>query len=376
MNSESTTAREAIDSVRLLCLFCILAAVTAGSAAATQQLDNGVPVTGLSGEFRDEHHFLVRVPEGAEDLRIGYFSGSGDAGVYIRFDAQPSLFDHHPISPGPIPTGAPGGVLIPNPSSGDWYVMVYGFGDFSDFELEASYVCEEGCEEQEIFELENGVPLPGLGGPLGDELDFFMEVPTGAIELQFVLSGGVGDGDMYVKHGSSPTLEDFDCAPRLGAGSDEICYFETPEPGTWYVMVHAYSDFGGAELYGSYGEGSGCLVTSSNHCLNEGRFHVEVEWRDFEGNTGSATSVPLGEFASDDSGLFFFFSPSNWEMLVKVLEGCPWNDHYWVFAAATTDVEYTLRVTDTQTGQIAEYFNPLGNAAAATTDTFAFPSCP
>ncbi|MCP3957063.1 MAG: hypothetical protein GY719_04360 [bacterium] len=80
-------------------------------------------------------------------------------------------------------------------------------------------------------------------------------------------------------------------------------------------------------------------------------------------------------FGSSDSGLFWFFTPGNWELLVKVLDGCSINDRFWVFAAATTDVEYTLRVTDIETGRVQEYFNPLGRSAAAITDTEAFATC-
>lgn len=118
--------------------------------------------------------------------------------------------------------------------------------------------------------------------------------------------------------------------------------------------------------------GANCKGTSSGLCLNGDRFLVEVEWRDFEGNVGIGEAVPA---PSIDSGLFFFFSEDNWEMLVKVLFGCPINNHYWVFAAATTNVEYTLRVTDVVTGRQVSYFNPLGNAAAAVTDTNAFDTC-
>lgn len=113
----------------------------------------------------------------------------------------------------------------------------------------------------------------------------------------------------------------------------------------------------------------GCVPGESNLCLNLGRFRIEIEWQDFQGNTGFARVVPFG---SDDSGLVWFFAPANWEMLVKVLNGGSLNGHFWVFAAATTTVEYTLRVTDTVTGTFREYFNPLGTAAAAITDTEAF----
>ncbi len=118
--------------------------------------------------------------------------------------------------------------------------------------------------------------------------------------------------------------------------------------------------------------GEPCEPGPGTLCLNGGRFRVEVEWQDFVGGTGSGRVVPFG---ADDSGLFWFFAADNWELLVKVLDGCGFNDRFWVFAAATTNVGYTLSVTDTWTGAVREYTNPLGVAAPAVTDTGAF-VCP
>ncbi|MEM1180331.1 MAG: PA domain-containing protein [Acidobacteriota bacterium] len=116
-----------------------------------------------------------------------------------------------------------------------------------------------------------------------------------------------------------------------------------------------------------------CVSTPTVVCLNDGRFTVRVTWRDFEGNVGDGRQLP---FDSPDSALLWFFTADNWELLVKVLNGCGFNNRYWVFAAATTNVEYTLRVTDTQTGAVQEYTNPLGVSSAAVTDTNAFATCP
>lgn len=117
---------------------------------------------------------------------------------------------------------------------------------------------------------------------------------------------------------------------------------------------------------------AGCRPGSQALCLNGNRFRVELEWRDFQDKTGAARTAPL---ATDDSGVLWFFNPENWEMQVKVLDGCRLNDRFWVFASATTNVEYTLKITDTATGDTKSYFNPLGNAAAAITDTDAFATC-
>ena len=107
--------------------------------------------------------------------------------------------------------------------------------------------------------------------------------------------------------------------------------------------------------------------------LDQGRFKAEVTWKDFAGKTGvGRTAAP----AANGSGLFWFFSADNWELMVKVLDACAFNHHHWVFAAATTNVEYSLTVTDTKTGETVRYDNPLGRRSPAITDTKAFATCP
>lgn len=114
------------------------------------------------------------------------------------------------------------------------------------------------------------------------------------------------------------------------------------------------------------------VVSPNALCLSQKRFLVEADWRDFRGNTGKGSVVAGG---SDDSGLFWFFNADNWEMLVKVIDGCALNDRFWVFAAATTDVQYDLKVTDLWSGQQQVYSNPLGRSADAITDSRAFATC-
>jgi hypothetical protein len=120
------------------------------------------------------------------------------------------------------------------------------------------------------------------------------------------------------------------------------------------------------------GAGGRCIESPTTLCLDGDRFSVELRWRDFVGNTGLA-GVSAPRLA--DSGVFWFFQPDNLEALVKVLDGCPVNGHFWVFAAAATSVEYRLTVTDHVAGITREYTKPLGSPAPALTDTFALPTC-
>lgn len=115
-----------------------------------------------------------------------------------------------------------------------------------------------------------------------------------------------------------------------------------------------------------------CTPSETVLCLQGGRFAVSVDWADFQGNAGPGRRVPV---SSDDSGLFWFFHPDNWEMLVKVLDACPLDGHFWVFAAAATNVEYTLTVSDLVAHQTRIFRNDLGDTARALTVTDAFPTC-
>ncbi len=117
-----------------------------------------------------------------------------------------------------------------------------------------------------------------------------------------------------------------------------------------------------------------CTADATHACLQGGRFQVGLTWQDGTGRSGVGSPVPAA--VSADSAVLWFFDPSNWELLVKVLDGCAVNQRIWVFTAATTNVGYTLTVTDTVTGQVKSYQNPGGQTAAAVTDTDAFAVCP
>ncbi|HVS14226.1 MAG TPA: hypothetical protein VMV46_09895 [Thermoanaerobaculia bacterium] len=116
-----------------------------------------------------------------------------------------------------------------------------------------------------------------------------------------------------------------------------------------------------------------CAPGATTLCLNGGRFEVDIDWADFAGGQGIADSRSIP--GSDVSGLFYFFDPENIEVLVKALDACAISGNFWVFFAATTNVEFELTVTDTQSGRVRTYFNPLGQTANAITDTSAFPTC-
>jgi len=105
-----------------------------------------------------------------------------------------------------------------------------------------------------------------------------------------------------------------------------------------------------------------------------GRFQVSVTGSDFSDLPFIGHTVPL---ASTESAIFWFFEPANFELLIKMVNGCGTPlDHFWVFYAAATNVQFTVTVHDAVADLTKSYTNPSGTSLNTTvTDIAAFP-CP
>jgi hypothetical protein len=114
-----------------------------------------------------------------------------------------------------------------------------------------------------------------------------------------------------------------------------------------------------------------CVPDAATLCLNQ-RFKVTAQWQKPDNSTGPGTAIPL----TSDTGYFWFFDPSNVEVITKVLNGCSVNTHYWVFSSGLTNVGVTLTYTDTTTGAQKIYTNTVGTAFEPIQDTSAFATCP
>ena len=111
--------------------------------------------------------------------------------------------------------------------------------------------------------LSNGVAKTGLSAATGASLSFVMDVPAGATNLKFAMSGGTGDADLYVRYGAAPTSTTYDCRPYVG-GNTETCTYTTVQAGRYYVMLNGYSAFSGVSLTGSYTAATGNQPPTAN----------------------------------------------------------------------------------------------------------------
>jgi CSLREA domain-containing protein len=123
---------------------------------------------------------------------------------------------------------------------------------------------------------------------------------------------------------------------------------------------------------GAYERTTACVAGGDALCLAGGRFLVRATFQP----KGALPQPAQGETLTGDSGYFWFFDQSNVEVTVKLLDACSLNDRFWVFASGLTNVRVVLTVTDTETGAVKSYVNPLNRTFVTITDTSAFDTCP
>lgn len=225
-------------------------------------------------------------------LGNGYTSAEGTSlsAAYVSGVAA-KLWGRHPTcTAGQIRTAINASSIDNGPVGRDRY---YGYGIIDALAADTDlglFNCNVPTPAQLII---NGGTQPGLGGAPGAQFNFAMAVGSGNVgsgyagsgyagsgtagnsqasggatsalkvgssafsaqsgpgDLSFVLSGGTGNADLYVRYGAKPTLETYDCLSN-SADSNELCDFPSPQEGGYYVMVHGAGQFNGVSLLGSY----------------------------------------------------------------------------------------------------------------------------
>jgi hypothetical protein len=107
-----------------------------------------------------------------------------------------------------------------------------------------------------------------------------------------------------------------------------------------------------------------CVPGAETLCLAGNRFEVKVTWQNqFNGQSGTGKAVRR----SDTTGFFYFSSPSNTELIVKILD---FGDVVKVFYGQLTDLRFTLTVTDSRTGASRVYGNGPQECGAIDQEAF------
>ena len=70
-----------------------------------------------------------------------------------------------------------------------------------------------------------------------------------------------------------------------------------------------------------------CTADEVTLCLLEGWIRVRVDW--INQHDGGTEGVGRAVALTEETGAFWFFRPSNLEVMVKVLDGAGFNGHFW-----------------------------------------------
>ncbi len=121
-----------------------------------------------------------------------------------------------------------------------------------------------------------------------------------------------------------------------------------------------------------------CTPSATRLCLLGGRFAATLTWDDGSGWKTALVAEPRADGGSSASGLFRFYEsdPSNWEVLVKMVDGCRTNGRFWVLVSASTGFGWRLEVVDQETTLGRAWFHPLDGRASGIADFEAFRGCP
>jgi len=123
----------------------------------------------------------------------------------------------------------------------------------------------------------------------------------------------------------------------------------------------------------------GCIPNDTILCIDnvsgDRRFKATLNFSHAGGSSGAGQAIPMASLGIAQGGTFWFFGPNNPEVLLKVLNACGVDGHFWLFATAGTSVAFTLDVLDTSTAQTKTYTNQDNTAAQPIQDTSAF-LCP
>ncbi len=104
----------------------------------SNELRNGLPVTGIAGASNSERSWIMNVPAGVSKLTISTqtVDGTGDVDLYVRQGqaATASAYDCRPYTSTSNETCS-----FTAPASGQWYVMLRGYSAYSDVTLKGTY---------------------------------------------------------------------------------------------------------------------------------------------------------------------------------------------------------------------------------------------
>lgn len=205
------------------------------------ELTNGVPATGLQASTGAEVNYTMDVPSGATNISFTMSGGTGDADLYTKFGSAPtdSSYDCRPYA------GGNNESCTGTQNNGSYHIRLKAYSSFSNVSLTGSYTDGSGGGGGGLPAIDETRSNVSVGS--GAWQRYTQALDAGYSSLTVTMSGGSGDADLYVRHGSQSTTSNYDCRPYKN-GNNETCTQNTPAAGTWHIDIRGYSSASGVTV--------------------------------------------------------------------------------------------------------------------------------
>jgi serine protease len=218
--------------------------VTVSSGGGGSVLQNGVPVTGISGAQGSQQFWTMNVPAGASNLQFQIAGGSGDADMYVRFGSAPttSSYNCRPYLNGNNET-----CTFSALQAGTYHVMLRGYTSYSGVSLTGSYSAGGGGGPQTYSNgtdvnipdnttVESPISVSGRSGNAGSSVPVAVNIVhtyIGDLKVDLVAP----DGSVYVLHNrSGGSANNINQTYNVNLSSEAL-------NGTWKLRVNDNANF-------------------------------------------------------------------------------------------------------------------------------------
>lgn len=210
-----------------------------GTGSGANALTKDTPVT-IAGATNSQTLYTFAVPANSKDVEFNLSGGTGDADMFVKF--------------GSAPTTSAGGFdckseesantekcSFPAAQTGTYHVMILGYDAYANAQLTATYKEDTGSANGGTSSVDNA------SASRRSWKRYSQVIPAGMSKLTVTTKGGTGDADLYLRHGSNPTLSNYTCRSEEKANV-ETCVINNPTAGKWYISLYAYRTFSGVDI--------------------------------------------------------------------------------------------------------------------------------
>ena len=199
-------------------------------------------------------------PTSLQDIDVtATITNSGDLTTQSSFDVQ-LLVDGVQAATTNLAALAPGATadvsftVGPLVAGSHTLRMVVDPADVVDESDESNNSAEQSTPVATALQLSANAPITDLSADTLTELLFTLELPgPAATTLVISTAEGTGDVDLYVHPGERPPGRDDYLCRSGGPRTEESCTFNVAEPGTYHIVLFAFTPFSGTTLRATVG---------------------------------------------------------------------------------------------------------------------------